>query len=152
MNLDNIDRNILRHLQQNNRITNQQLAEQVGLSAPACLKRVRLLREQGVIAQDVSILDPKLAGLGITMIVEVEMERERIDLNQSFANRMREAPEVTQSYQVTGDVDFVLIVTVPDMEAFKDFVERVLYTDPNMRKFRTLISMDRQKFTTTLPI
>jgi len=152
MNLDNIDRNILRRLQQNNRITNQQLAEEVGLSAPACLKRVRLLREQNVIAQDVAILDPKLAGLGLTMIVEVEMERERTDLNKSFANRMREAPEVTQSYQVTGDVDFVLIVTVADMEAFKDFVERVLYPDPNLRKFRTLISMDRQKFTTALPI
>jgi len=152
LNLDSIDYRILDALQKNNRRTNQQLAEAVGLSPPACLKRVRQLREKGVIDKEVAILNPRLAGVPITMIVEVEMERDRADLNQRFARNVQQAPEVTQSYQVTGEVDFVLIVSVPDMDAFQHFVERVLYADSNMRKFRTLIAMKRDKFTTELPI
>ncbi|MBY4678437.1 Lrp/AsnC family transcriptional regulator [Marinobacterium arenosum] len=152
MELDNIDRRILRLLQRDNRLTNVALAELIGLSPPACLKRVKLLRQQGVIDREVAILNPKLAGLAITMIVEVEMERDRPDLYQRFSREIQQAPEVTQSYQVTGEVDFVLIVSVDSMESFQQFVERVLYAEPNIRKFRTLISMKRDKFTTELPL
>ncbi|MCV6588888.1 MAG: Lrp/AsnC family transcriptional regulator [Marinobacterium sp.] len=150
--MDEIDRHILRQMQQDNRISNQHLADTVGLSPPACLKRVRKLREQGAIIADVAILNPRLAGVPITMIVEVEMERDRVDLSQRFSRAVQQAPEVTQCYQVTGEVDFVLIVSVPDMDAFQAFCERVLYAESNMRKFRTLIAMKRDKFTTTLPV
>ncbi|GAA3935813.1 Lrp/AsnC family transcriptional regulator [Litoribacillus peritrichatus] len=152
MSLSELDRRILRQLQKDNNITNAALAERIGLSAPACLKRVKQLHEQGVIEQNVSILNPKQAGIGITMIVEVEMERDRTDMNEQFIKRVQSSPEVTQCYTVTGEVDFVLIVNVTDMEAFQAFTERVLYSDANMRKFRTLISMKRNKFTTELPI
>lgn len=152
MKLDNIDFSILRILQTNNHLTNQKLAEKVGLSAPACLKRVRQLREKGVIERDVAVLNPRLAGVPITMIVEVEMERDRADLSQRFSRRVEEAEEVTQCYQVTGEVDFVLIISVRDMDAFQEFCERVLYAESNMRKFRTLIAMKRNKFTTAIPI
>ncbi len=153
MELDEIDRRILRILQSNSHLTNMSLAEQVGISPPACLKRVRSLRQNHVILKEVAIiLNPSLTGNGITMIVEVEMERDRADLNQAFIKRVNAAQEVTQSYQVTGEVDFVLIVSVPDMEAFQYFAEKVLYADQNVRKFRTLISMKRNKYTTELPI
>ena len=152
MELDEIDRRILRILQSNSHLTNMSLAEQVGISPPACLKRVRTLRQNHVILKEVAILNPLLTGNGITMIVEVEMERDRADLNQAFIKRVNAAQEVTQSYQVTGEVDFVLIVSVPDMEAFQYFAEKVLYADQNVRKFRTLISMKRNKYTTELPI
>jgi len=152
MELDEIDRRILRILQSNSHLTNASLAEQVGISPPACLKRVRALRQNHVILKEVAILNPSLTGNGITMIVEVEMERDRADLNQAFIKRINAAQEVTQSYQVTGEVDFVLIVSVPDMEAFQHFAEKVLYADQNVRKFRTLISMKRNKYTTELTI
>ena len=152
MELNEIDRRILRILQSNSHLTNMSLAEQVGISPPACLKRVRTLRQNHVILKEVAILNPLLTGNGITMIVEVEMERDRADLNQAFIKRVNAAQEVTQSYQVTGEVDFVLIVSVPDMEAFQYFAEKVLYADQNVRKFRTLISMKRNKYTTELPI
>ncbi len=152
MELDEIDRRILRILQSNSHLTNASLAEQVGISPPACLKRVRTLRQNHVILKEVAILNPSLTSNGITMIVEVEMERDRADLNQAFIKRVNAAQEVTQSYQVTGEVDFVLIVSVPDMEAFQYFAEKVLYADQNVRKFRTLISMKRNKYTTELPI
>ncbi|WP_136679480.1 Lrp/AsnC family transcriptional regulator [Neptunomonas sp. XY-337] len=152
MQLDNVDKRILVLLQQNSRITNAALAEAVGLSPPACLKRVKRLRDTGVITREVAILDPKLAGQGITMIVEVEVERDRSDLFQQSIRRIRASREVTQCYQVTGEVDFILIVNVESMEAFQAFTERVLYADPNLRKFRTLISMNRIKFTTEVPL
>lgn len=152
MHWDNTDRRILSILQEDSRITNVALADAVGLSPPACLKRVRQLRAQGVIEREVAILNPKVAGISITMLVEVEMERDRADLNQAFLKRIDASPEVTQCYQVTGEVDFILIVSVPDMEAFQAFAERVLYADTNMRKFRTLISMKRNKFKTSIPL
>lgn len=152
MQIDNVDKRILMLLQQNSRITNAALAEAVGLSPPACLKRVKRLRDTGVITREVAILDPKLAGQGITMIVEVEVERDRSDLFQQSIRRIRASREVTQCYQVTGEVDFILIVNVESMEAFQAFTERVLYADPNLRKFRTLISMNRIKFTTEVPL
>ncbi|RVU30583.1 Lrp/AsnC family transcriptional regulator [Neptunomonas marina] len=152
MPIDNVDKRILMLLQQNSRITNAALAEAVGLSPPACLKRVKRLRDTGVITREVALLDPKLAGQGITMIVEVEVERDRSDLFQQSIRRIRASREVTQCYQVTGEVDFILIVNVESMEAFQAFTERVLYADPNLRKFRTLISMNRIKFTTEVPL
>lgn len=146
------DRRILRILQKDNKITNAALAERVGLSPPACLKRVKRLHDEGVIEKNVAILNPKQAGIGITMIVEVEMESDRADMNDEFIRRANACPDVSQCYQVTGEVDFVLIVNVPDMDAFQAFTEQVLYSYPNMRKFRTLISMRRNKFTTEVPI
>ncbi|GLQ32133.1 Lrp/AsnC family transcriptional regulator [Litoribrevibacter albus] len=150
--ISEIDRKILRVLQRDNKITNAALAELVGLSPPACLKRVKRLQEEGVIEKNVAILNPKQAGIGITMIVEVEMESDRADMNDEFIRRVNTCPQVSQCYQVTGEVDFVLIVNVPDMEAFQTFTEQVLYSYSNMRKFRTLISMRRNKFSTEVPL
>jgi Lrp/AsnC family transcriptional regulator, leucine-responsive regulatory protein len=150
MELDKIDRHILNQLQQDNRISNANLAALVGLSPPACLKRVQRLRKKKLIVSDVSILDPKLVGRQVTIIVEIEMERDRPDLYQRFAKAVNLSPEVSQCYQVTGEVDMVLIVNVADMEVFQSFVERVIHADPNVRKFRTLIAMKRKKFTTAV--
>ena len=84
MEIDRIDRAILMRLQKNNRIKNLDLAEDVGLSAPACLKRVKRLRESGIIVSDVSIIDPHLAGNKMTLIVSIEMERDRVDIYDKF--------------------------------------------------------------------
>lgn len=152
MDIDGLDRKILVHLQRNNRMANVELAERVGLSPPACLKRVKRLREFGVITADVSLLNPKLAGSQMCMIVSIEMERDRGDIYQQFRRSINAAKEVTQCYQVTGEYDFVLIVTVAGIEAFEAFVERVLHADLNIRKFRTAISIRQVKFTTEIAL
>ena len=100
----------------NNRIPNIELADKIGLSAPACLKRVKRLREGNIIVGDVSIVNPELAGNTMTMIVSVEMERDRADIYQRFRQSMDEAREVTQCYQVSGNYDFLLIVCVKDIQ------------------------------------
>ena len=150
--LDRIDRHILNQLQKDNRISNQALAEQVGLSPPACLRRVRKLRDDGVIMADVSLINPRVAGRFINIIVEVEMIRDQLDMYDAFKRKMDTAVEVTQCYQVTGEVDFLLVLMVEDMEAYESFTRNYLSTEPNLRKFRTLISLRRDKFSTALPL
>lgn len=150
--MDRIDKKILNLLQKDNRISNQKLAETVGLSAPACLKRVKKLRESGVIMADVSIVSPQVVGHLINVIVEVEMDRDTLDVYDSFNRQMSACPEVTQCYQVTGEVDFVLVVLVPDMQTYEAFARRELASNANLRKFRSLISLRREKFRTAIEL
>ena len=150
--IDRIDRSILVALQRNNRIPNLELAELVGLSPPACLKRVKRLRKEGVIIGDVSIINPELAGNTMTLIVSVEMERDRADIYQVFRKSILNAPEVTQCYQISGSYDFMLVVTVKDIQGYEHFVERVLHKDLNIRKFHTSVSLRTVKFSTEIEL
>lgn len=150
--LDRIDRRILNQLQKDNQISNLKLAEQVGLSPPACLRRVKRLRAEGIISGDVSLVEPQVAGHKINIIVEVEMERDHLELSAQFRKTIIASPEVTQCYAVTGEVDFILVVSVPDMQAYDAFTHKVLYTQANLRKFRSLISLDRVKFATAVKL
>ncbi|MEZ5626872.1 Lrp/AsnC family transcriptional regulator [Denitromonas sp.] len=152
MSLDRTDRRILAVLQQDAALTNQALAERIGLSPPACLKRVKRLREAGIITRQVALLDPQRVGPLLHIVVEVTMERDRKDLYQRFLRRALAHAAVKQCYQVTGEIDFVLIVVVPDMDAYDRFCDEVLYADDNLRKFRTLVSRFRNKFETALDL
>lgn len=152
MKTDRIDKKILIILQKNNRIPNLELAELVGLSPPACLKRVKRLREEGIIVGDVSIINPELAGNAMTLIVSVEMERDRADIYQVFRKSILEAPEVTQCYQISGNYDFMLVVKVKDIQGYEHFVERVLHTDLNIRKFHSSVSLRTVKFSTEIEL
>ena len=152
MELDAFDRRLLNAVQEDNRRTGEELAELVGLSTAACLRRLQRLRSSGAIEREVAILDPKLGGPRLALIVLVTLERESLGLDDSFGRAMRNAPEVTQCYSVTGSFDFVLMVTVADMEEYADFTRRHLLGS-NVRRFETMAVMARTKFTTavTLP-
>lgn len=147
--MDNLDRRILERLQRDASVTNQALADEVGLSPSACLKRVNRLHESGIIERKVALLSPEAMGPCLYIVVEITMERDHKSLYQRFLNRAVAAPEVKQCYQVTGECDFVLIVEVPDMDAYDRFCDAVLYADDNMRKFRTLLCRKRSKFDTS---
>ena len=114
--LDRIDRNILTLLQADCSVTNVQLAEQVGLSPPACLKRVKRLTEEGYITRQVALVAPQKLGSMLHMVVEVFMERDHKQLFQDFAKKVQATLEVKQSYQVTGEDEFVIIVHAQTME------------------------------------
>ncbi|WP_234819739.1 MULTISPECIES: Lrp/AsnC family transcriptional regulator [Sinorhizobium] len=144
--LDDLDRRLIAALQKNNRLSFAELAEIVGSSAASCMRRVNKLRADAVIIADIALVDPKALGKSLTVVVNVELDRERLDLVDEFKRAMRAAKEVTQCYMVTGDADFVLIVAVEDVEAFDVFVKTKLYTNPNVRKFRSMITLDRVKF------
>jgi Lrp/AsnC family transcriptional regulator, leucine-responsive regulatory protein len=150
--LDAIDRKILDILQDNNQVTNLELAERIGLSPPPCLRRVRQLRDSGVIAKDVAIVDPAKVGRTITAFVGVELDRQREDVLASFERKIRTEPEVQQCYFVSGDIDYLLVVTCRDMDSYNSFARRVLANEHNIKRFRTSFNLSRVKYETKMPV
>jgi Lrp/AsnC family leucine-responsive transcriptional regulator len=150
--LDAIDRRILDALQRDNQITNLELAERVGLSPPPCLRRVRRLREAGVIIRDVALVDPARVGQTILAFVGVELDRQREDVLASFERKIAAEPNVQQCYFVSGEIDYLLVVTCRDMESYNAFARRVLANDHNIKRFRTSFSLSRIKYETGIPL
>ena len=150
--LDSFDIKLLNLLQVNARRTAEELSAQVGLSPSACLRRVNRLRETGVIESEIAVLSPTAVGRRLTMVVEVSLERERPDIIADFKRSMRATPEVNQCYYVTGDVDFILIVTVENMSDYEDFTNNFLFNNKNIKRFSTLVVMDRVKVGLAVPI
>jgi Lrp/AsnC family transcriptional regulator, leucine-responsive regulatory protein len=149
--LDEFDRRLLDALQQDSRRTGDQLAALVGLSPAACLRRAQRLRETGIIEREIAIVAPQAIGRGLTMVVQVTLEREQPATSDEFKRQMRRAPEVMQCYNVTGVTDFILIVSVADMEEYEDFTKRLLF-EKYVRRFETMVVIDRVKFETTVPV
>lgn len=152
MDLDAFDLKLLSILQVSTRGTADELAAAVGLSPSACLRRVRRLREAGVIEAEVAVVSPRAVGRELTMVVQVALERERADIIDAFKRAMRATPEVMQCFYVTGDIDFILVVTVPSMEDYEAFTNRFFFQNPNVRRFTTLVVMDRVKVGLAVPI
>jgi len=150
--LDAIDRRILGVLQDDNQITNLALAERIGLSPPACLKRVRRLRDERVIVKDVALIDPEKVGQTIVAFVGVELERQREDVLAAFERKIAAEPEVQQCYFVSGEIDYLLVVTCRDMEAYNAFARRVLANEHNIARFRTSFNLSRVKHETKVPL
>ena len=150
--MDSFDARILDAIQRNNRLTAEALSERVGLSADACRKRLARLREAGVVEADIAVLSPEHLGRGLVLIVEVTLETERPRDLDRFKARMREAPEVMQCYYVTGNADFVLILTARDMADYEAFTRRHFFDAGNIARFRTSAVMDRVKVGFSMPV
>ena len=151
MDLDEFDRRLLDALQQDSRRTGDQLAALVGLSPAACLRRAQRLRETGIIEREIAIVAPEAVGRRMSMVVQVTLEREHPATSDAFKRRMQRAPEVKQCYNVTGSTDFVLIVSVADMEEYEDFTKRYLF-EKYVRRYETMVVIERVKFETTVPV
>jgi Lrp/AsnC family leucine-responsive transcriptional regulator len=149
--LDETDRRILNRLQQDCALTNQELAEQVHVSAPTCLRRVRRLVEEGVIERQIAIVSPAALPAGLTAIVEVTLERQSAELLEQFEQQLSEEPAVQQCYRVSAGPDFVLIVYVADMAAYHAFAHRALSAHANVRNVRSFFSVRRSKFAPSIP-
>ena len=152
MELDAIDVRILSIVQKNNRLTTEALAEMAGLSATACQRRLKRLREEGIIEADVSIISPKAVGRYVQMLVLVSLERERRDIIDRFKKAIRTTREVVNGFYVTGESDFVLYVTARDMEEYEEFTRRFFYENPDIKGFKTLVIIDRVKIGFALPL
>ncbi|TGN41456.1 Lrp/AsnC family transcriptional regulator [Marinobacter confluentis] len=121
--IDRIDRNILEQLQKDGSLTNQELADKVGLSPSPCLRRVRALEESGIILRQVTILDHKKLGLSLTAIILIGMDRHTPERFAEFEAKVGEYPEVQECYLITGqDADYMLKVVVPDMDHYHHFL------------------------------
>lgn len=149
---DATDRALLDHLQRNAKTPVQTLADATGISTASVQRRLRALRETGVIKREVAILDPKPMGLGITAIVSVELERDRLDQIDAFKRKAREDRQVTHFYCIAGEADFILVVMAKDIAGYEAFTHRFFFADRNVRKFRTSIVVSTEKSTSELPI
>lgn len=150
--LDAQDRQIAAALQTDNRQSVDAIAEQAGLSASAVHRRIARMRDDGVIRADVSVLDPKAFGVGMTFIVEIVLEKVRVPEVAAIKKRLKAAPEVQQIYNVTGDVDLMLVVLARDVEHFEEIPRNLFSADPHVRRYRTSVVMDRVKTGQTIPL
>lgn len=150
--LDTFDLKILRILQQNNLTSQRDIARQVSLSPAAVHRRVHRLHEMGIVARDVAILAPERVGRPITLIVEVSVESERVEALTELKRVFAQAAEVQQCYYVTGDADFVLVVTTRDMIEYEKLTQRLFFGQKNVKHFRTSVAMDRIKATLEIPV
>lgn len=150
--MDSFDKQILKRIQLDNRVSTEDIGAEVGLSATAVQRRLKRLRGEGVIRAETAILDPDKLGRPMTFILEVAMERERADLMDEFRRAMLNTEEVQQCYYVTGAADFILVLTMSDMAEFDAFTRRVFFGNPNIRRFDTRVVIDRVKVGLEVPI
>lgn len=150
--LDNIDCRILNLLQENNRLTNVELARLIGLSGPPCLRRIQKLQAVGIIQQNVAVLDPLKIGYQLISFVHVTLEKQREDLLESFERKILGVDAVMQCYFISGDADYFLIIQVKNMAEYAEFARRVLSNEPNIKMFRSSFSLKRVKYKTKLPL
>lgn len=148
--LDKVDRKLLNLLQKDNQMPTRDLADRVHISQPTCLRRVRVLRESGVISADVAMVDPFALGYGMMAFLEVSLANQSDDQLRAFEARMAREAEVLQCYFVSGDYDYFLVVHVLDMNAYYEFVRRVISGSGNVRNFQSRFPMKRAKFTTKI--
>jgi DNA-binding Lrp family transcriptional regulator len=150
MQLDAIDRQLLALLQRDASLSNQALAEQVHTSPPTCLRRVKRLRDLGLIERQIAILNPeKMAatlGHGLTAIVEITLDRQDAQSLEQFETRAVQESSVQQCYRVSPGPDFVLVVHAAHMPAYQELTQRLLHADANVRNVKAFFSVKRSKF------
>jgi len=152
MKLDKADITIINELQKNARIGIDNLAEMTSLSTASVQRRLKNLRDNGVILREVAVVDPTKVGQLMSFVVLVELERERRNQIDEFVRGVTKEPQVQQCYYVTGDADFCLICTAKDMNDFEELTQRLFFEDANVRKFRTSVVMGRKKVSMELHI
>lgn len=144
-NLDHINSNILRELQKDGRVSNSELADRVGLSPSACLRRVQELERSGVIKGYRAIIDAEAVGNGLVVYVSVGLSRHLKEDQDAFQAAMAIAPQVTECHNVTGAVEYMLRVEVPDLAAYKRFHAEVLGVVKQVVSITSYVVMDSSK-------
>lgn len=150
--IDAIDRKILHHVQRDNLLTSARLSELVGLSQTSVQRRLARLRATKAIEADIAVVSPEAVGRPLTMLIAVELARERSDIIDRFKRAVRDRAEVMSAYYVTGETDFMLIVSAKDMQDYEAFTRDFFYNNPDIKGFKTTVVMDRIKASFTLPV
>lgn len=150
--LDKTDRRILEALQEDGRLTNQELAERVSLSPSPCLRRTRRLEELGVIRGYVALLDPERVGLGLLAYVSVKLEKRGAMPHDEFKARVQSWPEVVACFSMTGEMDYLLRVHVEDLPHFSRFMMDQLLKQPGLVDVKSSFALERVKDTTALSL
>ena len=149
--MDSFDRKILTCLQSDASLSVAEIAEQVGLSATPCWRRIRNLEKAGIIRGRVALLDRHKLGLGTTVFVAVRTREHTEDWLDAFARAVNDFPEVVELHRMSGDVDYLLKVVVADITAYDDFYKRLIARVP-LSDVSSSFAMEEIKSTTALPL
>jgi Lrp/AsnC family leucine-responsive transcriptional regulator len=150
--MDRTDIKILETLQRDGRLSNQNLAGEVGISTAACWRRVKALENSGVIAGYTALLDRAELGLGLCAFVHITLARHVSESTTSFAEAIMERPEVLECFATTGDADYILRVVTQSIEALDKFLEEFLFAMPQISQVKSNIALRELKCSTVLPL
>ncbi|MCA0175951.1 MAG: Lrp/AsnC family transcriptional regulator [Proteobacteria bacterium] len=150
--LDAFDLAILDILQRDNTVSQREIAQAAHLSAPAVQRRIARLRESGVIRAEVAVLDANRLGRPLTLIVEVHLHEEHPSRTAGLRQRILAEPAVQQCYLITGEADYLLVVTATTMVDYEALAERLFGGDDNVRRFRTSVALGCLKSGLQVPL
>lgn len=150
--LDRIDRKILHDLQDNGRMTNVELAERAGISAPPCLRRVRALEEAGVIKGYHADIDAQTLGFGITVFAQVGLDNQAEADLQKFEEQVKQWPLVRECYLVSGEADYILKIVAEDWDSYQKFLTTHLTTAPNVSHIKSALGVRVAKCKPGVPV
>ena len=150
--LDEIDRKILNLLQEDARLTVQEMADRVGLSASPCHRRMRQLEERGIIRKTIALVDQKAVGLPVSVFVSIKLERQKEEDLERFARAISGWREVLECYLMTGPRDYLLRVVVPDLAAYEAFIKQKLTRFDGIASIESSFALDQIKYTNALPL
>lgn len=150
--LDAYDRKILAEVQADARIAQSELGERVHLSTAAVNRRLKRLADDRVIEKYTAVVAPEALGYALTIVAEVEAESVQVDLLDAMKRSFSASPLVQQCYYVTGQCDFILVITAQSMEQYQELTRELFFQNNNVKRFRTFVSMSRVKVTLDVPI
>ncbi|NKB96409.1 Lrp/AsnC family transcriptional regulator [Brucella intermedia] len=152
MKLDEIDKRILRVLQRDGRIANNDLAREVGLSPSPCLRRVKLLEEAGVIDRYAAVLNPAKVGKGLTFFTRIRLDQQDEETLQTFAKEILKLPQVLECYFMLGDYDAMIRVVAADIEDYRRFQSEYLSRIKGVQNLKTDVPSQTVKQTSEMPL
>lgn len=149
--MDRLDRKILRLLQEDATLAVADIAKKVGLSTTPCWRRIQKLEEDGVVMRRVAVLDPEKINTKVTVFVSIRTGSHNVEWLRRFSELVQEFPEVIEFYRMSGDVDYLLKVAVPDIAAYDAFYKRMI-AKIEIRDVSSAFAMEQIKYTTQLPL
>ncbi|RDE22770.1 winged helix-turn-helix transcriptional regulator [Motiliproteus coralliicola] len=150
--LDRIDRNILRQLQNNGRMSYVDLAAEVGLSTTPCLERVRRLEKDGIIRGYSANLDPRALEAGLLVFVEISLTYRSNTIFEDFKREVLKIPQVMECHLVSGEFDYLIKARISEMSAYRELLGELLISLPNVDKSRSYIVMEEVKETSSINV
>ena len=148
---DAVDRKILSHLQRDATLAVAEIADQVGLSTTPCWRRIHKLEQAGIIRARVALLDAAALNVGVTVFVAVRTNQHNLHWFEQFAKAVEDIPEVVEFYRMSGDIDYLLRIVVPDIAAY-DAVYKRLIEKVSLSDVSSSFAMEQIKYTTALPL
>ena len=149
--LDRMDRKILDILQKDCTLPVAEIGKQIGLSTTPCWRRIQKLEESGVIERRVALLDPKKINVGVTVFVSITTSQHTQEWLDRFHAALKDFPEIVEFYRMSGQVDYLLRVVVPDIERYDSFYKKLI-AKIELSDVSSAFAMEQIKFTTTLPL